>query len=121
MLPKYHAFFEPCEFIDLLGRYPNLTLALDTGHANMGEGGSAKILEFIGQLGDRIGHVHVSDNMGLKDDHLPIGGGTIDFPEVVNAIKQTGYDDTVTLEVFVEDRRQLQVSRRVFAALFEDA
>jgi sugar phosphate isomerase/epimerase len=62
-------------------------------------------------LGDRIGHLHFNDNLGTRDDHLAIGEGSIDFPTLLKEIKATGYDETVTLEVFDNDRQKLVESR----------
>ena len=76
-----------------------------------------KALDFIGTFSDRIGHVHVSDNFGKEDNHLPIGTGTIDFPKIIKALKDIGYDDTLTLEVFSRDRDYLRISREKLAAM----
>ena len=89
-------------------------LTLDTGHANIGNPGGRRILEFIEKFGHRIGHLHVSDNFGERDDHIPLGAGNIDFVKIVNELKQCGYDDTATLEIFSEDRRELKNSREIF-------
>jgi sugar phosphate isomerase/epimerase len=35
-----------------------------------------------------------------RDEHLPVGGGIIDHEKAVNALKDVGYDRTITLEVF---------------------
>ena len=89
-------------------------LTLDTGHANIGNPGGRRILEFIEKFGHRIGHLHVSDNFGERDDHIPLGAGNIDFVKIVSELKQCGYDDTATFEIFSEDRRELKKSREIF-------
>lgn len=115
MFPRVQSFYEPSHFEDILDRFPELRLTLDCGHANIGSGNQQRIFDFIGQFGPRIGHVHLSDNMGRRDDHLPIGKGTVNFQKIADSLKACAYDDTITLEIFTEDRRQLQVSRNVFA------
>jgi len=120
MFPRYQSFFEPESFAEIFKMYPNLKLTLDTGHANIDNQDGRRNLNFIQQLGDRIGHLHISDNLGKRDDHLPIGEGNIDFPEIIKALKESGYNDTVTLEVFAEDRRKLRSSKKKFAALYAD-
>jgi len=117
LFPKLQSFCKPENFVEIFARFPDLKLALDTGHANIDSQDSRKILDFIGQFGQRIGHIHLSDNLGKRDDHLPIGAGTIDFFKIARALKKAGYDDTVTLEIFSENRRQLQSSREQFAAM----
>jgi sugar phosphate isomerase/epimerase len=100
MFPRYRAFFEPATFVDIFQQYPELMLTLDIAHAHIGSRDSARALEFIQRFGKRIGHIHVSDNRLKQDDHLPLGSGSIDFQRIVAALKQSGYDGTVTLEVF---------------------
>ena len=114
MFPKYRAFVEPDDFVEILQRFPDLKLTLDTGHANIANPGGRRILEFIKKFGHRIGHLHVSDNFGERDDHISLGAGKIDFLKIVSALRQCEYDDTATFEIFSEDRRELQKSRDRF-------
>jgi len=79
--------------------------------------GSKKTLDFIERFYDRIGHIHANDNFGKEDNHLPIGTGTIDFLKIIKALKQIGYDETVTFEVFSKDRDYLRISREKFIAM----
>jgi sugar phosphate isomerase/epimerase len=120
MFPKYPSFFEPDHFSKIFDQYPNLSLALDIGHANIDCQDGRRVLNFISQFGARISHLHVSDNHGKKDDHFAIGEGNIRFAEVVDALKQSGYNDTVTLEVFSENRKKLKSSQEQFAAMYAD-
>jgi sugar phosphate isomerase/epimerase len=117
MFPRCRAFVEPDEFMDILERFPDLKLTLDTGHANIGTPNGRRILEFIEKFGHRIGHLHLSDNLGQRDDHLPLGNGIIDFAKIARAIKNCGYDETATLEIFSEDRQALVQSRQKFDEL----
>lgn len=119
MFPKCRAFFEPDDFAEILQRFPKLKITLDTGHANIGSQSGQRIFGFIEQFGHRIGHLHVSDNFGQRDDHMPVGAGKIDFLKIVKALKKCGYDDTATLEIFSEDRRELQASRDRLDRLFK--
>ena len=117
MMPHAGAVYNPADFEALFNRFPACKLTLDTGHAHIGAGSSQKLLEFIRRFGDRIGHVHLSDNSGRGDEHLPLGCGRIDFHSVSEALSEAGYDDTVTLEIFTQDRFFLKLSRERFAAL----
>ena len=121
MFPRCRAFIQPDDFTEILKRYPKLKLTLDTGHANIGSRSGQRIFRFIEQFGHRIGHLHISDNFGERDDHIPVGAGRIDFPKIVKAMKKCGYDDTATLEIFSEDRRELQESRDRFDEMFAEA
>jgi sugar phosphate isomerase/epimerase len=120
MFPRYRAFVEPIDFVEILQRFPDLKLTLDTGHANIGNPGGRRILEFIEKFGQRIGRLHVSDNFGERDDHIPLGDGKIDFVKIVKALKQCEYDDTATLEIFSEDRQALKRSRDIFDDILKE-
>ncbi len=77
---------------------------LDVGHANVG---GDRLDGMLKAFGNRLAHVHFSDNNGRSDDHMPLGSGRIDWPRAVRLLKQTGYDGTITLEVFATDRDYL--------------
>jgi len=119
MFPGYGSFFEASHFTSLLAGHPALKITLDIGHANINNSRGQRYLEFIQTHGDRIGHVHLSDNRGSRDDHLPIGEGTINWRKVAQALRSCGYDDTVTLEVFSENRSKLHKSLLKVKALFK--
>jgi sugar phosphate isomerase/epimerase len=119
MFPRTHSLVNPEDFLEIFERFSTLGMTLDTGHAHIGGGEPKRTLDFIERFSDRIQHVHVSDNFGKEDNHLPIGAGTINFPKIVKALKGIGYDDTITFEVFSKDRDYLKISKRKFAAMFE--
>lgn len=64
--------------LDLIG---NTGLALDVGHAHMNNC-------LTGFLDKKIDHMHIHDNNGRKDTHSPVGDGTIDFSNVLAALKR---------------------------------
>lgn len=118
MFPASRSLVEPGDFVEIFQQFPTLKMTLDTGHANIGDKGATRAVDFITRFPDRINHVHANDNFGKEDNHLPIGAGTIDFPKIAKALKAAGYDATVTLEVFSRDRDYLKISREKFAAIF---
>ena len=70
--------------------------------------------EILAAHARRVKHVHLHDNNGGASDlHLPLGAGAIDLEGTVAALKATGYDGTITLEVFSRDRHYLLYSRDV--------
>lgn len=121
MFPRILSRVNPEDFVEILEAFPSLGLTLDTGHANIGSDRGQRALDFIERFPDRIGHVHANDNLGKEDNHLPIGTGTVDFPRIVKALKRIGYDETVTFEVFSQDREYLTISREKFATMLDDA
>lgn len=119
MFPGTRSLVNPEDFVDVFERFPTLKMTLDTGHANINDEGAKKSLDFIERFSSRICHIHVSDNLGKDDIHLPIGAGTIDFPKIIKALKRIGYNETITFEVFSRDRDYLRISREKFDAMFE--
>jgi len=120
LFPKYDLLFEPDEFTTVFEQFPELGFTLDTGHAHIDSKDGKRVIEFIEKFGNRLAHIHISDNSGKKDDHLPIGKGTVNFPEIVRSLKKAGYDDTVTLEIFTDDRYDIKRSRERFAAMLAE-
>ena len=98
----------------------NLSLHLDFGHANLGRD-NHKV--FCRNLGEHITHVHFSDNRATADHHMPLGVGNIDWENAVNELKATGYDGSITLEVFCDDSQMLykylDMSRRYVQKLWQ--
>lgn len=84
----------------LINSVPNLALHLDFGHTNLGGDGPETFLE---RLGHKLTHVHFSDNRGNADHHMPLGVGTVPWKRMVSALKSSGYNGTITLEVFCSD------------------
>ena len=50
-------------------------------------------------------HVHVHDNDGTADQHLPLGEGTLDVAAAARALHAQQYDGLVTIEVFEDEGR----------------
>ena len=86
-------------FSNVMKAVPDLKFHLDVGHAFI-EDRMNGVRDYIDAFGDRLAHVHVHDNHGKWDEHLPLGRGKIDFRKVVRFLKEINYDRTVTFEVF---------------------
>ena len=85
---------------------PWLNLCLDLGHAHTNEG----ILPYIRKFSSKIISVHYHDNNGIKDDHLNIGDGTINWKQVMKAFAKIGYSGpflSETKESPADSRRKL--------------
>lgn len=80
---------------------------LDIGHAHVA---GIDLDDLLRSVGLRLAHVHMSDNRGRLDDHLPMGAGRIDWPTTIRCLKSFGYDDAITLEVFTPDLDYLLLS-----------
>jgi sugar phosphate isomerase/epimerase len=119
MFPRAQWLVEPEEFTGVLEKFPTINLTLDTGHAHIDDRGGKRAVDFIESFPERIAHIHASDNFGEEDSHLPVGAGTVDFQQIGRALKDIGYSDTVTVEVFSRDRDYLRISREKLLALFD--
>ena len=103
------------ELRPLLDAAPAARLHLDVGHANIGlaPGAPNRALALLEAFGDRLAHVHLHDNSGAGDHHLPLGSGTVDWPSVVAALSGR-YDGTFTFEVFTPHAAHVETSRRLW-------
>ncbi|MFW6058762.1 MAG: sugar phosphate isomerase/epimerase family protein [Phycisphaeraceae bacterium] len=99
------------QLAELLEPLPDLGLHIDIGHCNLRTTENTTY-ELVERFGDRLRHVHLHDNKGgAADLHLPLGTGTVDYCAAVRALKASGYDATITLEVFSPESHHLVYSR----------
>ena len=109
------------EMGQLLEPIPDMGMLLDLGHTNLRvpHNTGPAIIEAFPQ---RIKHVHLHDNQGGEPDlHLPLGTGNVPYKEALAALKRTGYDGTITLEVFSPDKRHFAFSRDEVRAAWDAA
>ncbi|WP_448568826.1 sugar phosphate isomerase/epimerase family protein [Thermus sp.] len=86
----------PGELRELLDRFPQYGFCLDVGHALVELGPRGPFL-YLEALGDRLLHLHLHDNHGQKDDHLPVGAGCVPWAKLAPFLK--GFGGTAALEV----------------------
>ena len=81
---------------ELLDRFPQYGFCLDVGHAlvELGPTGPFRYLE---ALGNRLLHLHLHDNHGARDDHLPVGAGRVPWEGLKGFLQ--GFSGTAALEV----------------------
>ncbi len=102
---------EPGMFIDTLAAYDKLLselavrgidsarlrLTIDIGHLHcLGE---VPIPAKIGEYADRLANVHIEDMRPGVHEHLMFGEGEIDFPPVIAALAEIGYDGLLSVEL----------------------
>jgi sugar phosphate isomerase/epimerase len=105
---------------ELLEPLPELGLHLDIGHSNLLVPEST-VDELLAAYGPRLRHVHLHDNKGgAADLHLPLGTGSVDVRRAVRALQSSGYDGTITLEVFTPDRHHLSYSRDLLQRIWAE-
>ena len=82
--------------IDRLGS-DRFGICLDTGHLNLTVKDQRA---FILAAGKHLHALHIADNEGERDQHLmPFTCGSVDFCEVVRALREVGYDGLFNLEI----------------------
>ncbi len=74
----------------------HLGVCVDTGHANLGDLGAPQAIRMAGP---RLLTLHLHDNWGQVDDHLPPGRGNIDWPDVLAALREVGFSRPLQLEL----------------------
>jgi sugar phosphate isomerase/epimerase len=75
---------------------PHICACFDTGHFNVYA--AAPLEQWIDCLGARLGQVHIHDNNGLLDEHLPVGDGNFPFHALFEMIRKSGLKPVITLE-----------------------
>lgn len=82
---------------ELIESQEGVGFCLDVGHLNIfGRGDYEK---WLNELGDFLTEVHLHDNKGILDEHLPLGEGTIDFRKLLSMLSPNR-SLILTLEVF---------------------
>jgi sugar phosphate isomerase/epimerase len=75
------------EFVDET-RLTGLRFNFDIGHAHLADGPAQERIEkSFAPLRELVVGVHLHDNRGEKDEHLPPYEGTIDWPAAINTLK----------------------------------
>lgn len=69
-------------------------MTFDLNHANLHED-PVTVAKACAGL---VRHIHVSDNHGLREEHLIPGKGVIDFPAVLTALYRNGYQGPCNME-----------------------
>ncbi len=72
----------------------HIGLVLDVGHSNL----NGQTEFFVKIFGDRIVHVHASDNYGKTDQHLGIGNGNIQWDRLLGLLNETSYNKAIVVE-----------------------
>ncbi len=83
-------------------KFDSISYCLDVGFANLDPMNNFK--QYVDQLGDRVTHIHLTDNYGHKDDHEPPGlkGGIPreNWDYLLNALSRYDNDVIGSLEMY---------------------
>lgn len=96
-----------CDLVD----HPAFGIMYDTFHSHIEEKDQPIALN---TLAGHINVLHVSEN----DRGVP-GTGQIDFPSIITAVKQTGFDGWVVVEAFGSGVPELAAATRIWRPMFD--
>jgi len=83
---------------------PSVQMTIDVNHSNLHED-----LETVcDNCHGLIANVHISDNHGSWEDHLPPGEGIIDFAKTFQALRRNGYTGPCNLECKLHQEPDVQ-------------
>ena len=99
---------------------PALGLNLDIAHTYV-QDTSQRFDRFLCLLGDRLAHVHISDNDGGSDQHLPVGAVRLPLKDCLAKLRRHGYDQRLTLEVFSAHKEYVALSRELVRRWWDEA
>jgi sugar phosphate isomerase/epimerase len=89
---------DPELHLEIFERIPSsyFGFCLDVGHQHSFS--KTPLSEWLEALAAYLGEVHLHDNDGTRDAHLPIGRGTIDFDVLFRFLRKRGIAPMLTLE-----------------------
>lgn len=76
---------------------PRLKICLDIGHVNVYS--KISIKEWFVSLGQEISYIHLSDNLGERDQHLEIGQGKINWQDFSRIVGEYADSPEIVLEL----------------------
>ena len=98
---------------------PHFGQVFDIGHWNIF--GRGKLVDWLNKMAPHLKHLHLHDNHGEQDEHLPIGQGYVPFSTLFKWLKTTQAPATMTLEnhSLPNTERSLQAIQRYFPELIQ--
>ncbi len=101
------------DFLDLVKNFSSKYIGLnfDIGHFYCVDEDPAKL---VFKLRDYFHHVHFADIKDRVHNHLIPGLGSIDFRQVLQALKETRYDGFITIELYPYKKKPTEAARQSF-------
>ena len=94
--PHLNTIVESPAELDRLMSHTRIGFCPDTAHLQAGGGDPAALIR---RYPDRIRHVHLKDLDKATTTFLPLGQGDVDFPDVLAALGEVGYDGWLVVEL----------------------
>ena len=106
MISTPHAMLQLLKDVD----DPDFGIQLDTNHLIMQHIDPEWTIYMLG--GKRIFNVHCKDSDAVSRNNIPAGCGITDYPAVIQALKNVGYDGNLSVELEFTDNPAATTSRR---------
>jgi sugar phosphate isomerase/epimerase len=90
----------------------------DTGHFNVFS--YAPLKTWMAEMGRYIGHLHLHDNFGRFDEHLPVGTATFPFERFFLVLKELKVRPTITLEAHAQENLWQSAANLQKMSLWDD-
>jgi L-ribulose-5-phosphate 3-epimerase len=81
--PFYYIYTNSDEYELVLESVPSVSFFLDVSHSNVNDGNPVAVFE---RFNRRIIAMSFSDNEGVRDSHLPLGNGNLDYAGLVRSM-----------------------------------
>jgi sugar phosphate isomerase/epimerase len=82
----------------------NLGACLDTGHAHL----SNSLYHVMRRLSGHLRLIHVNDNLGKNDDHVPPGQGQIDWIRVMRGLQELHFRGGIIVELASRQEKDME-------------
>ncbi|MDF3127643.1 sugar phosphate isomerase/epimerase [Kiritimatiellaeota bacterium B1221] len=74
---------------------PNIGICVDSGHCHLNGLHTASVIRSCGSF---MCETHFHDNYGQRDEHNPVGVGTVDWNGIIQALHDIQYQGLITFE-----------------------
>lgn len=101
------------ELLRLIQPFPQLGICCDVNHLLQETPQSA-----LGKFGERVKHLHISDNDGVNEKHFLPGNGVIAWDKVIRKLEEIGYKGVFNYEVRRYSAKEIAENKN---KLFENA
>ncbi|WP_010272514.1 sugar phosphate isomerase/epimerase family protein [Paenibacillus senegalensis] len=98
------ALFNPDEFVELFDEIPEIDALLDIGHAHINNWDIPRLIE---RLDSRLTAIHLHDNHGAYDEHLPMGDGTVQWEPIWEKLERLEQEPAYILEYQIGTRTDI--------------
>ncbi len=118
--PHMGTLVEAPEALARLMELSTIKFCPDTAHLAAGGGDPAALIR---QYSERLAHVHLKDLDRDTMRFMPLGQGHLDFPGIVRAVREAGYDSWLMVELDSYDgdpKEAAEISKKYLDELFAE-